>query len=136
MTKTPAIPKLQRLISWICRILVALILLQTLYFKFTGAEESVYIFEKLGMEPWGRYGSGIAELIAAILILKPKTVWMGAVLTLGIITGAIISHLGPLGIEVAGDGGFLFALAVVVEVCALIVLFIHRKSLPIIGKLL
>jgi hypothetical protein len=53
-------------LSMAVRVIAAIILLQTLYFKFTGAEESIYIFTKVGMEPWGRIGSGVGELIAAI----------------------------------------------------------------------
>ncbi len=110
------------------RIIPAIILLQTLYFKFSGAPESVYIFSTLGIEPYGRIGSGIAELIAAVLLLIPKTIWMGALLSLGVISGAIISHLTILGIEVQGDGGYLFALALVVFVCSAAVLFQEKEN--------
>ncbi|MBP7239006.1 MAG: DoxX family protein, partial [Saprospiraceae bacterium] len=112
----------------------AAILLQTLYFKFTGAPESVYIFETVGMEPWGRYGSGVVELLASILLLIPRTAWLGAVFALGVICGAIFFHLTILGIEVMGDGGFLFILACVVFVFSLIILWKERKNIPIIGK--
>ncbi len=118
----------------ILRIIPALILVQTLYFKFSGAPESVYIFETLGLEPHGRIGSGIAELIAAILLLIPKTAWAGAGLSLGIISGAIIAHLSQLGIEVQGDGGYLFFLAVVVFVTSAIVLWMNRKEIPVVGS--
>src|SRR3954471_21335614 len=100
--------KTKAVLSWICRVTAAVILLQTLFFKFTGAEESVYIFTKLGLEPWGRIGSGVAELMAVILLLIPSTAVLGAILSLGIISGAIMSHLTTLGIEVTGDGGLLF----------------------------
>lgn len=100
----------------VLRLVVAAILLQTLYFKFTGAPESVYIFQTLGAEPWGRLSSGVAELVAAVLLLVPRTAVWGAVLSLGIISGAILSHLTLLGIEVQGDGGLLFGLAVAVFV--------------------
>src|SRR6476661_5058515 len=99
------------IISWICRIIVAVILLQTLFFKFTGAEESKYIFSTVlspELEAFGRIGSGIVELIAVILLLLPATVWFGAALALGTISGARFSHLTKLGIEVKGDGGLLF----------------------------
>src|SRR3954453_16079682 len=89
--------KTERTIAWICRIAAAIILLQTLFFKFTAAPESVYIFSKVGLEPWGRIGSGVAELIAAILILFPPTTWLGAGLALGVMAGAIFSHLTILG---------------------------------------
>jgi hypothetical protein len=96
-------------VSWICRIAAALILLQTLFFKFTAAPESVYILTKVGAEPWGRIGSGIIELIAAIQLLTPRFVWAGAFLALGVMSGAILSHLTVLGIEVQGDKGLFFS---------------------------
>ncbi len=110
-------------------IIAAVILLQTLWFKFAGAPESVYIFKTLGIEPWGRYGSGVAELIAAILLLIPRTSWMGAALALGIMGGAIISHLTVLGIEVMGDGGTLFMLALAVAVCSAFILWRDRRTI-------
>lgn len=109
-------------------------MLQTLFFKFSGAEESIYIFTTVGMEPAGRYGSGVAELIASILILIPATSWLGALLGLGVISGAIFFHLTKLGIEVQGDGGYLFVLAVVVFVCCAIIAFISRKQIPMVNK--
>ena len=121
------------IVSWICRAVAAVILLQTLFFKFTGAPESVYIFTNVGLEPWGRIGSGVAELIAAILLFAPGLTWLGAGLALGVMGGAIFSHLTVLGIVVMDDGGLLFALAVSVAICAAIVLFIHRHALPIVG---
>ena len=117
-------------LSWVLQLSVAVILLQTLYFKFTGAEESVYIFSTLGMEPWGRYLSGIAELMAAALLLIPGFAPFGALLSLGVISGAIVSHLTVLGIEVRGDGGLLFALAVIVFVCSLAIVAIRWRELP------
>lgn len=116
-------------LSWLLQIATAAILAQTLFFKFTAAEESVYIFKALGLEPWGRIGSGIAELIACVLLLVPRTVSFGALLSLGIISGAIVSHLTKLGIVVKDDGGLLFALALVVFVCSLGVLWIRRNEL-------
>ena len=118
--------------SWLLRGIAAIILLQTLFFKFTGAKESVYIFSTLGLEPYGRIGSGVAELIAAILLLIPATVPYGAILALGVISGAIAGHLTKLGIALpaVGDHGELFALAVVVFVCSAIVLFMHRQQVP------
>jgi hypothetical protein len=121
-------------LSWISRIAAAIILLQTLFFKFTAAPESVYIFSKVGAEPWGRIGSGIAELIAAVLLLTPRFVWAGAFLALGVMAGAIISHLTILGIEVQGDKGLLFFLAIAVFVTSAIVLFLHRGQIPVIGN--
>lgn len=128
--------KQQNIFSWVLQIIVAVILLQTLFFKFTGAAESVYIFTTLGAEPWGRIGSGIVELIASVLLLTPRTVWLGALLSLGVISGAIMSHLTMLGIKLTavGDNGELFALAVVVFVCSAAVLLIHRRQIPIVGE--
>src|SRR5437667_441272 len=103
--------KICTIIAWICRVAAAVILLQTLFFKFTAAPESVYIFTKVGLEPYGRIGSGVAELIAAILILIPATTWLGAGLALAVMFGAILSHLTVLGVQVMGDGGLLFSLA-------------------------
>jgi hypothetical protein len=120
--------------SWILRIIAAVILLQTLYFKFTAAPESVYIFTKVGAEPYGRIGSGIVELIAAILLLTPRFNWLGSLLALGVMAGAIIGHLTILGIEVQGDKGLLFGLALTVFVATGINLFLHRADIPIIGR--
>ena len=123
------------LVSWICRVAAAVILLQTLWFKFTGAEESVYIFTKVGLEPWGRYASGVAELFAAALLLLPRTAWLGAAIASGVMVGAIGSHLTKLGIVVKDDGGLLFALAVAVFVAGLVTLFIHRRQIPFFGSM-
>lgn len=120
--------------SWILRLVAAGIMLQTLFFKFTSAPESIYIFETIGAEPFGRYASGIAELIASILLLVPRTTWLGALLGLGIMSGAILSHLTVLGIEVKGDGGLLFILAMVVFASCAILAFLSRSSIPIIGE--
>src|SRR5262245_39911571 len=124
------------IIAWVCRVTAAVILLQTLFFKFTAAPESVYIFTKVGLEPWGRIGSGVAELIAAILILVPRTTWLGAGLALSVMAGAIFSHLTVLGIVVMDDGGLLFALALSVAVCSVVLLFLQRRRLPLIGAYL
>jgi uncharacterized membrane protein YphA (DoxX/SURF4 family) len=120
-------------VSWLLQLVAAGILLQTLFFKFTGASESVYIFSTLGAEPWGRIGSGIVELIASILLLIPATTTIGAALALGVISGAIVSHLTILGIEVQGDGGLLFILALIVFVASAAILVLRRAEIPIIG---
>lgn len=132
--KAVALSKPLTIASWILRIIVALILVQTLFFKFTGAEESVYIFESLGQEPVGRIGSGVVELIASILLFVPGLVAIGALLSLGVISGAIFFHLTALGIEVQGDGGLLFGLAVVVWIGSAIILWLYRTQLPVVGK--
>ncbi len=116
--------------GWVLRLVAAIILLQTLYFKFSASEESVYIFSTLGIEPWGRIGSGIVELIAAILILIPRTTAFGALLATGVMSGAIFSHLfTPLGIEVKGDGGLLFFYAILVFVSSAILLWIYKSQI-------
>lgn len=128
--------KIKTIFTWALRIVAAVILLQTLFFKFTGAPESVYIFSKVGLEPWGRIGSGVAELIAAILILIPPTTWLGAGLALAVMLGAIFSHLTLLGIVVMDDGGLLFGLALAVAACGVVLLFLQRRRLPLIGAYL
>ena len=122
-----------RRVSWALQITIAAILLQTLFFKFTGAEESVFIFRTLGAEPWGRFGSGIAELIASGLLLTPSLAVYGALMALAVISGAIVSHLTFLGVEVLGDGGLLFGLAVIVFLSSAAVLALRRSELPAIG---
>jgi putative oxidoreductase len=122
------------MVSWTLQLAAAGILLQTLFFKFTAAEESVYIFSRLGVEPWGRIGSGIVELIAAVLLLVPLTAPIGAMLAMGVMAGAIVSHLTILGIEIRGDGGLLFGLAVAVFVASAVVLVMRREQLPIVGR--
>jgi putative oxidoreductase len=95
------------------KIIIALILLQTLFFKFSGSDESVYIFTKLGAEPYGRIGSGIMELIASLLLFVNKTRFYAAIMAMGTMLGAIVSHVFVLGIDVMNDGGLLFILACV-----------------------
>jgi len=116
------------------RLIVAIILIQTLRFKFSAHPDSVYIFETVGLEPIGRIGIGILELIAAILILIPKTIWIGAGLTLGLIGGAIVMHLTKLGIEVKNDGGLLFGTAVLTFILSVLILFLHKKNIPFLKK--
>lgn len=126
---------MKNILTWIARLTVAIILLQTLFFKFTGAEESVYIFTTLGAEPYGRIGSGVIELVAAILILIPRTTVFGALIAAGTMLGAILSHLFILGIEVKNDGGTLFILATVTFFCCIFLLFQNRQRLPHLIKL-
>ena len=116
-------------IAWVLRIIASSILLQTLWFKFTGAPESIYIFSILGVEPYGRIGTGIVELIVAILILIPRTTWLGAIGGCGVMSGAILSHLFVLGIEVKGDGGLLFGLALITLICCLGLLYMNRNRI-------
>ena len=123
----------QTVVTWLAQVTVAVILVQTLFFKFTGAEESVYIFTTVHAEPWGRIGSGIIELVASACLLLPATAPIGASLALASMSGAILTHLTVLGIEVKGDGGVLFALAVTALVGSVVVLVIRRAELPIVG---
>ncbi|MFM7856659.1 MAG: DoxX family protein [Flammeovirgaceae bacterium] len=121
---------MSKIIFWVARLVAAIIMLQTLYFKFTGAEESVYIFTQMGMEPWGRIGTGVMELVASVLILIPSTVWIGAILGIGLMGGAILSHLAVLGIEVKGDGGQLFFYALAVLICSSLALWLSKYTWP------
>jgi putative oxidoreductase len=116
---------------WVARGVAAIIMLQTLYFKFTASEESVYIFTTVGMEPWGRIGVGVLELIASVLILLPATVWAGSLLALGLMMGAIGMHLTLLGLEVKEDGGQLFIYALVVMLCSAYAFWQNRKQTPV-----
>lgn len=110
-------------------LIAAIVLLQTLYFKFTGAPESVYIFEQLGAEPYGRIGTGILELLIGGLLLFRGSSLIGAILGLGVISGAILSHIFVLGIEVQDDGGLLFGLALLVFVLCLITIILQKDKL-------
>lgn len=114
----------------VLRVVIAVILIQTLRFKFTGHPDSIHIFSQVGMEPYGRIIVGIVELIAGVLILIPATVWLGAVLAIGVLSGAILMHLTILGIDVNGDGGLLFFTAVFTWLLSLIVLYSHRQGIP------
>ena len=133
MNVEPTPSKTLQIVSWIARLVAAVILLQTLFFKFSGAPESVYIFKAVGQEPWGRYGSGVVELIASVLLFVPRGVAVGALLAAVTMCGAVFFHLTKLGIIVQNDGGLLFSLALVVLACAALILWMHRRTLPIIG---
>jgi len=121
-------------VAWLAQLTVAVILLQTLFFKFTGAEESVYIFTAVGAEPWGRIGSGVIELIASVLLLVPAAAPIGAAFAMASMAGAIVTHLTVLGIEVKGDGGLLFALALTAFAGSAIVLLVRRAQIPLVGR--
>ncbi|WKK64857.1 DoxX family protein [Lutimonas zeaxanthinifaciens] len=116
-------------IERISSIMAAILFLQTLYFKFSAAPESVFIFSELGMEPYGRIGTGIIELIVGVLLLRRSTAFIGAILGLGVISGAILSHLLILGIEVENDGGFLFGIAILVFILLMISLILQKDKL-------
>jgi hypothetical protein len=117
------------IVSWLLRIMVSVILLQTLYFKFTGADESIYIFSTLGIEPYGRIGTGVLELIVVILILMPRTILLGALLGCGLMFGAVFSHIFILGIEVKDDGGELFTLALITFFCCSFLVFQNKDKI-------
>jgi uncharacterized membrane protein YphA (DoxX/SURF4 family) len=119
----------KRAIQWLLRLIAALIMVQTLFFKFSGAEESIYIFSMLGMEPWGRIGTGVLELIASILILIPRTTWLGAGLGAATMSGAIFFHLTKLGVEVKGDGGQLFIYAIITFFSCSVLLVIEQQKI-------
>lgn len=121
-------PNMKKLVL-VLRIIAAAILLQTLYFKFTGASESKFIFSSLGIEPWGRYFAGFSELVASLLLLIPATQVLGALMALGIMAGAILSHIFILGVVVQNDGGLLFGLACVVSICAGLILYFRREDI-------
>jgi len=117
------------ILKWIPRIIAAAIMIQTLYFKFSAAPESVYIFTTVGMEPWGRILVGVLELVSSILILLNATAWLGSLLAIGLMARAIGMHLTLLGVEIMDDGGYLFFLALAVLVCSLIVLGLEKAKL-------
>lgn len=123
----------KNLILWLARGIAALIMLQTLYFKFTAQPESVRLFTTLGLEPAGRIGIGIAELIAAILILLPRTSWLGALLGAALMAGAIFFHLTKLGISFGGSP-LLFIYALITCIACVYILFVHRHEIPVIRK--
>lgn len=115
---------------WVLRILPAVVLLQTLYFKFSAAPESVYIFSAIGMEPWGRILTGILELVASLLLLWPRFTAWGALLGSGLMCGAILTHLTLLGIEVLHDGGLLFLYACIVLAACTVLLALVKNNNP------
>lgn len=127
-------PGRKAIAAWSLQLLASGILAQTLVFKFAAAPESVYIFTALGVEPWGRIGSGIVELVLCVMLLVPRTAALGAVGSLGVITVALVGHLTRLGIVVMDDGGLLFALACLVFACAATISWIRRAELPAIGR--
>ncbi|MEZ4802886.1 MAG: DoxX family protein [Gelidibacter sp.] len=125
---------MKRYIPFVLRIIIAIILIQTLRFKFTGHPDSIYIFSKVGLEPYGRIAIGIVELIAGVLLLIPKTVWIGAALALGVLSGAIAMHLTVLGIEINNDKGILFITALITFCLSAVVLYLYRRDIPIMAK--
>jgi hypothetical protein len=121
--------QLKSIFMWVLRIVAALIMLQTLYYKFSASEESVYIFSVVGIEPWGRIATGVFELVASVLLLYPRTTHLGALLGTGLMSGALLIHFTLLGLEVKEDGGLLFIYALLVLLCCLLLLYFLRKQL-------
>lgn len=97
----------------IARVMAALILLQTLYFKFSAHPDSVHIFSEMGVEPWGRISLGVIELVAAIALFIPRFTFQAALLSVLLMLGAIGSHVILIGVVVNNDGGLLFTLALI-----------------------
>lgn len=127
---------MKKYLPLILKLIAAIIMLQTLFFKFSGAQESIDLFTKLAGENEAsmRIGTGVLELIASILLFIPKKTWLGAILTVGLMGGAIMGHLTKLGIEHNNDGGTLFISAVVTLIAGIILLIINRKDIPFIGN--
>ena len=124
---------MNKTLLFVLRIVIAVILLQTLRYKFLAHPDSVYIFSTLGLEPYGRIGIGVMELIASVLLFPKRTIWLGALLSVGLMAGALFSHLTQLGIEVKNDGGTLFYMALVTWTLGLVVLWDERKNIPFIN---
>ncbi len=116
-------------IQFILQLLAAIIMVQTLYFKFTAAPESVYIFSQIGLEPYGRIGIGILELMASILLFVPRATWLGALLGVGLMMGAIQFHVTTLGVEVQNDGGKLFVMALITFCSCVGVLYLEKQNI-------
>lgn len=123
-------------LSWVLRLVASFIMIQTLFFKFSAAEESVYIFSTLGMEPWGRIGTGVVELVASLFLLLPRTVWLGAFIGVGVMAGAIFFHVTMLGIEVKNDGGLLFVYALITLISCMVLLFFEKPNVERAIKLI
>ena len=120
----------------VLKIIAAIIMLQTLFYKFSGAQESIDLFTKLAgeNEAYMRIGTGVLELIASIFLLIPKTTWFGALMTFGLMSGAVFSHLTKLGISHNNDGGLLFGAALVTLIIGVFILYKERKNIPILGE--
>jgi len=120
----------QKIVIWLCSLVAAVVMIETLFFKFTAAPESVYIFKRMGTEPWMRCVQGIWELLASICLLWPRLKWAGGILTTGAMTAAILSHVTWLGYSVQGDHGLLFGMAWVTLACGATVMWMYRHHIP------
>jgi len=143
--------KIQKFMPWGLSIAISFIFVQSLFFKFTDAPETQHIFTTLdrwasssfGLEGlflppgiFNQYVIGTAELVAAVFLLsglltKIKILNpLGALLSLGIMSGAIVFHLfTPLGVDVQGDGGALFYMAVFIWLASLTLVLQGRTYL-------
>jgi uncharacterized membrane protein YphA (DoxX/SURF4 family) len=126
--------QLKKIFIWALRIIAAIIMLQTLYFKFTGQPESIALFTQLNMEPWGRYATGIGELIASTLILLPSTILLGALLGMSLMSGALFFHFTILGVYWDGNST-LFIYAAVTFICCAILAFLYKSNFSNVLKL-
>ncbi len=120
----------QRVVCLVCCLIAAGIMIETLFFKFTAAPESVYIFKRMGTEPWMRWVQGLWELAASIGLLVPDLRWAGGVLTTGAMAAAILSHMTWLGYSIQGDHGLLFSMALVTFTCGFTVMWTYRHHIP------
>lgn len=125
----------RNLFIWALRLVAAIIMIQTLYFKFTAHPQSVALFTKIGLEPYGRLGIGVLELLASVLLLIPRTTSIGALLSVGLMSGALMFHLTTLGIEVDGDS-ILFIYALIVFVASLIIILFNYRQIVAMAQLL
>ena len=125
-----ALSRRERITSWTCSLIAAAVMIETLFFKFTASPESVYIFTRMGTEPWMRWVQGLWELLASICLLWPRMRWLGGILTVGAMAAAILSHLTWLGISIQGDHGLLFCMALVTFTSGFTVMMIHRHAIP------
>jgi peptide-methionine (R)-S-oxide reductase len=125
----------RNLFIWALRLVAAIIMIQTLYFKFTAHPQSVALFTKIGLEPYGRLGIGVLELVASVLLLIPRTTSIGALLSVGLMSGALMFHLTTLGIEVDGDS-ILFIYALIVFVASLIIILFNYRQIVAMAQLL
>ncbi|MCT8332077.1 DoxX family protein [Leptospira sp. 85282-16] len=130
------LPNIQSILFHLARFVAAVIIAQTLFFKFSGSNESKFIFSTLGMEPWGRYGLAVLESFCVLFLLIPSFVWFGSLLSLNLMLGAILSHFVFLGIVVQDDGGLLFFLAIVVFLLSCYLFYVERKKVPYLKEYL
>ncbi len=118
-----------RLLDMATRVVASAIFAYTAYMKFTAAPAAVYIFQRIGMEPAGRYAVGALEVITIVLMLIPKSAWRGAILGALMMFGAICMHLTIGEFNINGDSGLMFGAAIVVLACCVSILVMHKADL-------